>query len=76
MDTLQSYDQLPYDRLPFPETEPDFLTALARLHGFEAADARTASVRGIAGAAQGGEPAARGGEADAANAGGMAVALQ
>lgn len=53
MDSLQSYDQLPYDRLPFPETEPDFLTALARLHGFEAADARTAQVLEL-GCAQGG----------------------
>ena len=43
MDTLQSYDELPYDRLPFPETEPDFLSALARLHGFAAADARAAN---------------------------------
>jgi SAM-dependent methyltransferase len=53
MDSLQSYDELPYDRLPFPETEPDFLAALARLHGFEAADARTARVLEL-GCAQGG----------------------
>lgn len=53
MDTLQSYDELPYDRLPFPETEPGFLAALARLHGFDAADARTARVLEL-GCAQGG----------------------
>lgn len=53
MNTLQSYDELPYDRLPFPETEPDFLSALARLHGFVAADARTARVLEL-GCAQGG----------------------
>ncbi len=53
MDTLQSYDELPYDRLPFPETEPDFLSALARLHGFVAADARAARVLEL-GCAQGG----------------------
>jgi SAM-dependent methyltransferase len=53
MDTLQSYDELPYDRLPFPETEPDFLAALARLHGFAAGDARCARVLEL-GCAQGG----------------------
>jgi SAM-dependent methyltransferase len=53
MDTLQSYDRLPYDRLPFPETEPDFLAALARLHGFAAGDARSARVLEL-GCAQGG----------------------
>jgi SAM-dependent methyltransferase len=53
MDTLKSYDQLPYDRLPFPETEPDFLAALAHLHGFDAVDARTARVLEL-GCAQGG----------------------
>ena len=53
MDTLQTYDELPYDRLPLPETEPDFLAALARLHGFEAADARSARVLEL-GCAQGG----------------------
>jgi len=25
MDTLQSYDELPYDSLPLPETQPDFI---------------------------------------------------
>jgi SAM-dependent methyltransferase len=38
MDTLQSYDELPYDSLPLPETQPDFLAAVARLHGFDAPD--------------------------------------
>ena len=53
MDTLQSYDELPYDRLPFPESEPDFLAAIASLHGFGAADARNARVLEL-GCAQGG----------------------
>lgn len=53
MNTLPSYDQLPYDRLPFAETEPDFLAALAHLHGFRAADARKARVLEL-GCAQGG----------------------
>lgn len=53
MDTLPSYDELPYDRLPFPETEPDFLAALAHLHGFKAADARQGRVLEL-GCAQGG----------------------
>lgn len=53
VDTLQSYDQLPYDRLPFSETEPDFLAALAQLHGFAAADPRSARVLEL-GCAQGG----------------------
>jgi len=38
MDTLASYDELPYDSLPLPETQPDFLAAVARLHGFDAPD--------------------------------------
>ena len=36
MATLQTYDELPYDSLPLPETQPDFLAAVAWLHGFEA----------------------------------------
>ncbi|MBI3430689.1 MAG: methyltransferase regulatory domain-containing protein [Hydrogenophilales bacterium] len=35
MDTLASYDELPYDSLPLPETQPDFMAAVAKLHGFE-----------------------------------------
>jgi SAM-dependent methyltransferase len=35
MDTLQTYDELPYDSLPLPETQPDFLAAMAVLHGYE-----------------------------------------
>jgi SAM-dependent methyltransferase len=53
MQTLPSYDALPYDRLPLPETEPDFLSALARLHGFDTTDPRTARVLEL-GCAQGG----------------------
>ena len=53
MDTLHTYDELPYDRLPLPETEPDFLASLAGLHGFVAADARAARVLEL-GCAQGG----------------------
>jgi len=36
LDTLPSYDELPYDSLPLPETQPDFLAAMAWLHGYEA----------------------------------------
>ena len=38
MDTLASYDELPYDSLPLPNTQPDFLAAVAKLHGFDAPD--------------------------------------
>lgn len=37
-DSLDSYDQLPYDSLPIPETEPGFLAAVARLHGIDTPD--------------------------------------
>ncbi len=53
MDTLETYDELPYDRLPLPETEPDFLAALARLHGVDAVLASRAHVLEL-GCAQGG----------------------
>lgn len=53
MDTLASYDQLPYDSLPLPETQPDFLAAAARLHGFGAPDPRHARILEL-GCAQGG----------------------
>lgn len=53
MDTLASYDQLPYDSLPLPETQPDFLAAVARLHGFDAPDPRHARILEL-GCAQGG----------------------
>src|SRR5574340_492176 len=53
MDTLASYDELPYDSLPLPETQPDFLAAVARLHGFEAPDPRGARILELGGA-QGG----------------------
>src|SRR5512143_1951240 len=53
MDTLVSYDQLPYDSLPLPETQPDFLAAVAQLHGFHAPDPRRARILEL-GCAQGG----------------------
>lgn len=53
MDTLASYDQLPYDSLPLPETQPDFLAAVAWLHGFETPDPRRARILEL-GCAQGG----------------------
>jgi SAM-dependent methyltransferase len=53
MPTLASYDELPYDSLPLPETQPDFLAAVARLHGFEAPDPTHARILEL-GCAQGG----------------------
>ena len=53
MDTLASYDELPYDSLPLPETQPDFLAAVARLHGFDAPDPARARILEL-GCAQGG----------------------
>jgi SAM-dependent methyltransferase len=53
MDTLASYDELPYDSLPLPETQPDFLAAVAQLHGFDAPDPRRARILEL-GCAQGG----------------------
>ena len=53
MDTLASYDELPYDSLPLPETQPDFLAAIARLHGFDAPDPQSARILEL-GCAQGG----------------------
>lgn len=53
MDTLASYDELPYDSLPLPETQPDSLAALAKLHGFDAPDPRRARILEL-GCAQGG----------------------
>jgi SAM-dependent methyltransferase len=53
MDTLASYDELPYDSLPLPETQPDFLAAVAKLHGFDAPDPRRARILEL-GCAQGG----------------------
>jgi SAM-dependent methyltransferase len=53
MHTLASYDELPYDSLPLPETQPDFLAAVARLHGFDAPDPRAARILEL-GCAQGG----------------------
>ena len=53
MDTLASYDELPYDSLPLPETQPDFLAAIAHLHGFDAPDPRRARILEL-GCSQGG----------------------
>lgn len=53
MDTLASYDELPYDSLPLPETQPDFLAAMARLHGFVAPDPSRSRILEL-GCAQGG----------------------
>ncbi|MFP5404605.1 MAG: methyltransferase regulatory domain-containing protein [Gammaproteobacteria bacterium] len=53
MDTLITYDELPYDSLPLPETQPDFLAAVARLHGFDAPDLSHARILEL-GCAQGG----------------------
>jgi len=53
MDTLASYDELPYDSLPLPETQPDFLAAMARLHGFDAPDPSRSRILEL-GCAQGG----------------------
>lgn len=36
-DTLDSYDDLPYESLPLPDTHPDYLRSLALLYGVEAA---------------------------------------
>jgi SAM-dependent methyltransferase len=53
MDTLTSYDELPYDSLPLPETQPDFLAAMAKLHGFDVPDPSRARILEL-GCAQGG----------------------
>ena len=42
--TLDSYDDLPYESLPLPDTHPDYLRALARLYGVEAAPATSCRV--------------------------------
>ncbi len=53
MATLITYDELPYDSLPLPETQPDFLAAVAKLHGFDAPDPSRARILEL-GCAQGG----------------------
>ncbi len=53
MDTLTRYDELPYDSLPLPETQPDFLAAMAKLHGFDAPDPERSRILEL-GCAQGG----------------------
>ena len=42
--TLDSYDDLPYESLPLPDTHPDYLRALARLYGVDAAPATSCRV--------------------------------
>ena len=42
--TLDSYDDLPYESLPLPDTHPDYLRAIARLYGVQAAPAESCRV--------------------------------
>ena len=42
--TLDSYDDLPYESLPLPDTHPDYLRAIARLYGVDAAPAESCRV--------------------------------
>lgn len=42
--TLASYDDLPYESLPLPDTHPDYLRAIARLYGVNAAPAESCRV--------------------------------
>jgi len=42
--TLDSYDDLPYESLPLPDTHPDYLRAIARLYGVNAAPAESCRV--------------------------------
>ncbi|MDP1682010.1 MAG: class I SAM-dependent methyltransferase [Burkholderiales bacterium] len=44
MPTLDSYDDLPYESLPLPDTHPDYLRAIARLYGVSAAPAESCRV--------------------------------
>ena len=44
MPTLDSYDDLPYASLPLPDTHPDYLRAIARLYGVQAAPAESCRV--------------------------------
>ena len=37
-DTLDSYDQIPYDAVPIPDTHPDHLCVLGRIFGLPTAD--------------------------------------
>jgi SAM-dependent methyltransferase len=41
---LTTYDDLPYDSVPLPEADPEYLAALARLHGLAAPEAGRARV--------------------------------
>lgn len=42
--TLTSYDELPYDSVPLPQAHPEYLAALAHLHGFAAPNPSRARV--------------------------------
>ena len=42
--TLVSYDDLPYESLPLPDTHPNYLRAIARLYGVNAAPAESCRV--------------------------------
>lgn len=44
MNTLASYDALPYESVPIPDTHPDYLRAVARTYGFDATPLSTARV--------------------------------
>lgn len=53
MKTLSSYDELPYDGVPVPETQMDYLVAVARLFGLPAANPKSCRVLEL-GCAEGG----------------------
>src|SRR3569832_567247 len=53
MDTLASYDDLPYDSLHLPATQPDFLAAVATLLGYDAPDPTQARILELGGASGG-----------------------
>ena len=42
--TLDSYDDLPYESLPLPDTHPDYLRAIASLYGVKAVPAESCRV--------------------------------
>lgn len=42
--TLDSYDDLPYESLPLPDTHPDYLRTIARLYGVNSAPAESCRV--------------------------------
>ena len=46
--TLDSYDDLPYESLSLPDTHPDYLRAIASLYGVKAAPLETCRVLALA----------------------------